>query len=421
MNIGGLVGALLPVFFVLALGYFAGKRHTFDADQAAGLSELALGFALPASLFVGMTEIPKELLLQQGRLILALILSHDGLFLVAWLLLRRVKSLQGPASIIYALLLATSATPVFGIAVLQPLLGDTSAGTVGLVALAINLVVPAAIILLEMSNPGTRPASSALPSPRAQVLAGLKSGLQSPLLWGPVLGIAVVLAGLRIPKDIASCLEMIGSATSGVAVFTVGLTLAAHSFHLTKGVMLATLGRITVQTALLFALLRLLHVQSPFAREALVCCSFPLATIVVLLAAKYKAIEAESASALLLSTLSLVATVPIIIAISRSRDGACQISVSFFQGSIYLRQFPLNRIKGETGKEERRIEHGYETAIAAVWPSGYSARDGPAQLPGTEQRYGVHGARAEQARPVWTSAASGREPGGANRPRLRSL
>jgi len=317
MNIGGLVGALLPVFFVLALGYLAGKRNAFDADQAAGLSKLALSFALPASLFVGMTEIPRELLLQQGRLVLALILAHVGLFLVAWILLRRLKTLHGPASIICALMLATSATPVFGIAVLQPLLGDTSAGTVGLVALAINLVVPTAIILLESESSGTGGAASAVSSPRAQALSGLKSGLKSPLLWGPVLGIAVVLMGLHIPKPVAACFEMIGSATSGVAVFTVGLTLAAHAFHLSKAVLLATLGRITVQTAVLFALLHLLHVQSPFAREALVCCSFPLATIVVLLAAKYKTMEAESASALLLSTLSLVVTVPIIITISR--------------------------------------------------------------------------------------------------------
>ena len=317
MNIGGLVGALLPVFFVLALGYLAGKRNAFDADQAAGLSKLALSFALPASLFVGMTEIPRELLLQQGRLVLALILAHVGLFLVAWILLRRLKTLQGPTSIICALMLATSATPVFGIAVLQPLLGDTSAGTVGLVALAINLVVPTAIILLESESSGTGGAASAVSSPRAQALSGLKSGLKSPLLWGPVLGIAVVLMGLHIPKPVAACFGMIGSATSGVAVFTVGLTLAAHAFHLSKAVLLATLGRITVQTAVLFALLNLLHVQSPFAREALVCCSFPLATIVVLLAAKYKTMEAESASALLLSTLSLVVTVPIIIAISR--------------------------------------------------------------------------------------------------------
>jgi len=317
MNVGGLVGALLPVFFVLALGYLAGKRNAFDADQAAGLSKLALSFALPASLFVGMTEISRELLLQQGRLVLALIVAHVGLFLVAWILLRRLKTLQGPGSIICALMLATSATPVFGIAVLQPLLGDTSAGTVGLVALAINLVVPTAIILLESESSGTGGAASAVSSPRAQALSGLKSGLKSPLLWGPVLGIAVVLMGLHIPKPVAACFEMIGSATSGVAVFTVGLTLAAHAFHLSKAVLLSTLGRITVQTAVLFALLHLLHVQSAFAREALVCCSFPLATIVVLLAAKYKAMEAESASALLLSTLSLVVTVPIIIAISR--------------------------------------------------------------------------------------------------------
>jgi malonate transporter and related proteins len=37
MNLAGLVAALLPVFFVLALGYVAGKRNAFDADQSAGL------------------------------------------------------------------------------------------------------------------------------------------------------------------------------------------------------------------------------------------------------------------------------------------------------------------------------------------------------------------------------------------------
>ena len=318
MNVSGLVGALLPVFFVLALGYFAGKHHSFDAEQASGLSKLALGFALPASLFVGMAEIPKQLLLEQGRLVLALLCAHVGLFLVAWLILRRVRTLRGAASIICALMLATSATPVFGIAVLQPLLGNTSAGTVGLVALAINLVVPAAIILLEMGNSAAGAVPAAAPSSaHSQVMSGLKAGFSSPLLWAPMLGIVVVVAGLPIPKDIASCFDMIGAATSGVAVFTVGLTLAAHAFSLSKPVLLATLGRVSVQTLVLFALFRLLHVESPFAREALVCCSFPLATIVVLLAAKYKAMEGESASAMLLSTLSLVVTVPVIIALSK--------------------------------------------------------------------------------------------------------
>jgi malonate transporter and related proteins len=78
MNVGGLVEALLPVFFVLALGYFAGKRNAFNADQAVGLSKLALSFALPASLFVSMTDIPKQLLLQQGHLVPGIDCSLSG-------------------------------------------------------------------------------------------------------------------------------------------------------------------------------------------------------------------------------------------------------------------------------------------------------------------------------------------------------
>ncbi|HXP45064.1 MAG TPA: AEC family transporter, partial [Candidatus Acidoferrales bacterium] len=103
MNISGLAGALLPVFFVLALGYLAGKRDAFDADQSAGLSKLALSFALPASLFVSMTQIRKDLLLQQGHLVLALFLAHVGLFVAAWLILRLVPLFRGTPSIIYAL------------------------------------------------------------------------------------------------------------------------------------------------------------------------------------------------------------------------------------------------------------------------------------------------------------------------------
>ena len=383
MNLGGLLGALLPVFFVLAIGYAAGKRNAFDADQSAGLSKLALTFALPASLFVSMTDIRRDLLLQQGRLVLALFIVHVGLFIVAWLILRLVPSLRGTAAIVYALMLGTSATPVFGIAVLQPLLGPTSTATVGLVALTINFTVPLAVVLLEIDAAGKRKetttnlplaspvtsrvnrdlnpaveqsyaveghsgnatgalASTAMvvgnnalkstvlkvhttlsheqattsPHVPSPVMVGLSSGLKSPLLWSPILGITVTLAGLRLPAAIASCFELIGSATSGVAVFAVDLVLAAHAVRLSRTVFIGSLGRVTVQSALFFVLLHMLDVVSPFAREALVCCSFPLATVVVLFAARYKAVESEAASMLLVSTLGLAVTVPAILWLS---------------------------------------------------------------------------------------------------------
>lgn len=310
MNIAGLVGALLPVFFVLALGYVAGKGNSFDADQAAGLSKLAVTFALPATLFVSMTDIQRDLLLQQGRLVLALILAHAGLFVVAWFFLNRLKPFRGTPAILYALMLSTSATPVFGLAVLEPILGASSAGAVGLVALAINLTVPPAVVLLEMDAAAKHRESAKNSSQPSAVLTGLRAGLKSPLLWAPILGIAVVLAKVHLPALVASCFELIGSATSGVAVFAVGLILAAHAVCLSRGVLVGSLARVTVQSAILFALLQLLHVVSPFARESLVCCSFPLATVVVLFAAKYKSSQSETASMLLISTLALAITVP---------------------------------------------------------------------------------------------------------------
>jgi malonate transporter len=174
-----------------------------------------------------------------------------------------------------------------------------------------------AVILLEMDAAAKHQRVVADPSKPSAIVTGLNAGLKSPLLWAPILGIAVVLASIRLPAVVTSCFELIGSATSGVAVFAVGLILAAHPVRFSPAVLMGSLARVTVQSAVLFALLHLLHVNSPFAREALVCCSFPLATVVVLFAARYKAVVSEAASMLLVSTLALAITVPTILWLSR--------------------------------------------------------------------------------------------------------
>ena len=97
----------------------------------------------------------------------------------------------------------------------------------------------------------------------------------------------------------------------------VGLVLAAHSIRISADVWVGYAMRMTVQSAVLFALLHLMHISGPFAREALVCCSFPLATVSVLFAARYKAVESEAASMLLVSTLALAITVPTILWLSK--------------------------------------------------------------------------------------------------------
>jgi predicted permease len=49
--------ALVPVFFVMFLGYLAGTRRVIDNRHVASLNVLVMTFALPAALFVGVANV----------------------------------------------------------------------------------------------------------------------------------------------------------------------------------------------------------------------------------------------------------------------------------------------------------------------------------------------------------------------------
>ena len=125
------------------------------------------------------------------------------------------------------------------------------------------------------------------------------------------------MSGRHLPTIMSSSVTFIGSATSGVAVFAVGLTLAAHKLVFSRVVRVMTLGRVSLQSVSLVAFALLLHVNGPIYRAALVCCSFPPATTATLLAARYRSAEAESATVLLLDTVLLAATIPLLLKLSQ--------------------------------------------------------------------------------------------------------
>lgn len=81
-----IISVIVPVLFVLALGYAAGRFKAFDGDQVSVISELVMDFALPASLFVGTVRTSRAQLFQQVPFFLALLISLLGLYLVALLL-----------------------------------------------------------------------------------------------------------------------------------------------------------------------------------------------------------------------------------------------------------------------------------------------------------------------------------------------
>lgn len=67
-----MAGALLPVLFMLALGYGAGRAQAFPKDAVAVITTLVIDFTLPASLFVSTALVSREALVAEAPLFYAL-------------------------------------------------------------------------------------------------------------------------------------------------------------------------------------------------------------------------------------------------------------------------------------------------------------------------------------------------------------
>ena len=72
--------ALVPVFFVMFLGYFAGARRIIDNQHVASLNVLLMTFALPVALFVGVAQTSRSGLEANGKLVFVLVVSMLVIF-----------------------------------------------------------------------------------------------------------------------------------------------------------------------------------------------------------------------------------------------------------------------------------------------------------------------------------------------------
>ncbi|KJD42662.1 hypothetical protein QD47_26905 [Paenibacillus terrae] len=59
MATGHIFIILIPIFFVILIGYFAGLFKAFNPASSKGLNTLVTKFALPAHLFIGITTTPR--------------------------------------------------------------------------------------------------------------------------------------------------------------------------------------------------------------------------------------------------------------------------------------------------------------------------------------------------------------------------
>lgn len=310
------LGVLLPVIFVIALGYWAGRTKRFDSDQVAGLNELVLNFAFPALLFVAIVRASRTTLFSEFHFVLAMIIASLGLFIVVALLSVFVLRHTIGAAAIQSISVTYSNASFAGIPILTPLFGTSSLLRIATAALIFNItLVPATVTMLEYYRQGA--AGTEKPSIGTLLGRSIVDSFTRPYVWAPLLATILVLLGASVPAEIENMLELIGSATAGVALFVAGLILAAYRITLTPEILANVSVKMIIQPALMVLLVAVLAIAKPAGSEAILISAISTAVMCPMLAVRYKVYEAEAASTFLLTTVAMIVTVPIAIALTR--------------------------------------------------------------------------------------------------------
>jgi malonate transporter len=305
--------ALAPVFFVLALGYGAGRLRIVDNHQVDGLNALVMGFALPASLFVATASASRAQMFAQAPLfgILCLVML---LLYFAWYILARIFSqiTKADASL-QALTIAFPNLAGVGLPIASAVLGP--AGTVPVaVALAAGsiLVSPLTLIMVELS--GSKQGGAVEP-PTVRMLRALRRALTKPVVMAPALGILLSLSELKLGPVAEACLMLIGHAAAGVALFLTGLVLSVQSFRLDWRVVAATAMADIIRPLLAAAVVFALPVSAEIARSAILLATVPSGFFGILFAVNYRLDSAVIGSMVTASTIFSILTMAIAISV----------------------------------------------------------------------------------------------------------
>ncbi|WP_030742977.1 AEC family transporter [Streptomyces sp. NRRL F-5135] len=373
MSFSHIFTIVVPVFLVIALGYGAGRGQSFAGERGGALTVLTMQFALPASLFLSIMNTPRHTLLSQGPLVGMLALGLLGLYALILLGLRTIGRLPLDRAAIVALASVQPQYAFMGVTILGNLFGGaTAAIPIAIAGILVNVVLdPAVLILISLDRGGDKARTAAVPRPRvaahapgllpatagAPVGSGAGGGfgppdiagpdatdpdaaekphgpdtgpagagarkptwlrivqpLRKPFAWAPLLGLVFALVGIHPPGMVESSLTLVGQAASGVALLSVGVTLARVGRpQLSAGAFAVALCSVVVLPLSTYGIGLLLTSQQVAAQAALIV-AFPVSPVPMMLASQHvKSEEHRIASAVIISIVLAFVTLPLMI------------------------------------------------------------------------------------------------------------
>jgi len=294
--------ALIPVFFVMFLGYFAGARRIIDNQQVASLTVLVMTFALPAALFVGVAQTSRSGLEENGKLVLVLVISMLVIFGITFALNHYIFRLSPGENAVQSLSVGFPNFAAVGLPLLGSVMGPGSAISAA-VSLAAGSVFISPLALAVLETRGKAAGSSSHP-----IATALFQSVSKPVAIALVAGLVVAFLGIHLNEVVSHALNLIGATAAGLACFVTGLVLSAQPLRLDATVGVGVLIKNIILPLVAYAIALALGMSGEIVREAILLTAIPAGFFGILFGLNYGVRSQTMGSTLTLSYLVSVIT-----------------------------------------------------------------------------------------------------------------
>lgn len=299
---GDLVSVILPVFLVVGAGYLAAWRGWIGAAGVDGLMTFAQKFAIPLLLFRAISTLDLgqnfDLRLLGPFYAGALIGFMLGLF-GARLLFDR--SWEDSVAIGFCGLFSNSL--LLGLPITERAYGvDALSANFTIISLHAPFCYAVGITVMELVRAGGNPASQLLPKV-------LRAMFSNTMVIGITAGFVVNLGGLPQPAVVLEAVDLIARAGLPAALFGLGGVLRRYRPEGDMRVILYIVGiSLLVHPAVTWGLSRLVGLEAPALRSAVITAAMAPGVNAYLFADMYGAARRVAASAVLIGTALTILT-----------------------------------------------------------------------------------------------------------------
>ena len=297
---------LIPVYFVLGLGFYAGARGRVDNRNTASINMLLMHFALPCSLFLGIARTSVALVRSQAPLLAVLAVAMGVSYGLQFYLDRRFFRIPLKEAAVGSLTSSFANNVAVGLPLLVGIYGPP-----GFTAVAVGIVVgalllsPITLVILEWQNN-----ERALQPLRTRLIAACFASFKRPVVLAPLAGLLWLLTGIPLPASLDRSLDLMGKSTVGVALFLTGLLLSGQSFKLSANVFTGILVKNFLQPGIAAALVLIFALRGNPGREAFLLAALPAGFFGTVFGARYGVRSVEMNTILVLSTAISIVTIP---------------------------------------------------------------------------------------------------------------